>query len=147
MARIFLVRRTRDNLSVTFGGRARRLGTHGLGTLEAISEREGKISIRNNEETERRGFDFWEVRNVSFFQWWTKEYNNERVLQARSRLADGVGGGHEVVVIGETHGTQGCFTQSPDHHHINDVKDILAQQMIWQTEMERWFYKIHLNGL
>ena len=98
MARIFLVRRTRDNLSVTFGGRARRLGTHGLGTLEAISERDGKISIRNNEETERRGFDFWEVRNVSFFQWWTKEYNNERVLQARSRLADGVGGGHEVVV-------------------------------------------------
>jgi len=98
MARIFLVRRTRDNLSVTFGGRARRLGTHGLGTLEAISERDGKISIRNNEETERRGFDFWEVRNVNFYQWWTKEYNNERVLQARSRLADGVGGGHEVVV-------------------------------------------------
>ena len=98
MARIFLVRRTRDNLSVTFGGRARRLGTHGLGTLEAISERNGRVSIRNNEETERRGFDFWEIRNVPFPRWWTREYNNERVLQARSRLADGVGGGHPVVV-------------------------------------------------
>ena len=98
MARIFLVRRTRDNLSVTFAARARRLGTHGLGTLEAISERDGRVSIRNNEETERRGFDFWEIRNVPFPRWWTREYNNERVLQARSRLADGVGGGHAVVV-------------------------------------------------
>ena len=98
MARIFLVRRTRDNLSVQFAARARRLGTHGLGVLEALSEREGRISIRNNEETERRGFDFWEIRNVSFFQWWTKEYNNDRVLLDKTRLADGIGGGHDVVV-------------------------------------------------
>ena len=37
-ARIFLVRRTRDNLSVVFARRASRVGTHGLGTLEAVSE-------------------------------------------------------------------------------------------------------------
>ncbi len=96
--RVFLVRRTRDNLSCVFARRARRLGTHGLGVLEAISERNGRISIRNNEETERRGFDFWEMRNIPFYQWWTREYDANRNLLEISVLADGVGGGHAVVV-------------------------------------------------
>ena len=98
MSRKFLVRRTRDNMSVVFERRARRTGTHPLGNLEAISERTGKVSIRNNGETERRGFDFWEIRNVNFWQWWTRDWDNDRNLIAVDiKLADGVGGGHAVV--------------------------------------------------
>ena len=98
-SRKFLVRRTRDNMSVLFQRRASRVGTHGLGTLEAISERTNKVSIRNNEETERRGFDFWEIRNVSFPQWWTREFDLDReLIEVDIKLADGVGGGHPVVV-------------------------------------------------
>ena len=99
MSRKFLVRRTRDNMSVVFERRARRTGTHPLGNLEAISERTGKVSIRNNGETERRGFDFWEIRNVNFWQWWTRNFDNDRnLIKVDVVLADGIGGGHAVVV-------------------------------------------------
>ena len=99
MSRKFLVRRTRDNMSVVFERRARRTGTHPLGNLEAISERTGKVSIRNNGETDRRGFDFWEIRNVNFWQWWTRNFDNDRnLIRTDVRLADGIGGGHAVVV-------------------------------------------------
>jgi len=37
-ARKFLVRRSKDNLSVVFARRAGRLGTHGLGTLQCVRE-------------------------------------------------------------------------------------------------------------
>ena len=70
-SRIFLVRRSRDNLSATFARRARRVGTHGLGVLHAESERPGRISIKNLEETERAGTDFWEIRNVPIRVWLT----------------------------------------------------------------------------
>jgi hypothetical protein len=86
-------------MSVVFARRAIRVGTHGLGTLEAISERTGRISVRNNEETEKRGFDFWEIRNVVFHQWWTKTFNIDRdELSADKRVALGLGGGHVPVV-------------------------------------------------
>ena len=79
-ARIFLVRRTRDNLSVVFARRASRVGTHGLGTLEAVSERVNRISIKNIEETEARGEDFFEIRNVSFRHWYTRNWDDNRNL-------------------------------------------------------------------
>ena len=79
-ARIFLVRRTRDNLSVVFARRASRVGTHGLGTLEAVSERVNRISIKNIEESEARGEDFYEIRNVSFRHWYTRNWDDDRNL-------------------------------------------------------------------
>ena len=79
-ARIFLVRRTRDNLSIIFTHRASRVGTHGLGTLEAVSERVNRISIKNLEETEARGEDFFEIRNVSFRHWYTRNWDDDRNL-------------------------------------------------------------------
>ena len=98
-SRKFLVRRTRDNMNCVFARRARRIGTHPLGMLQAISEANHKISIRNNEETERRGFDFWELRNVAFWQWWTREWDIDReLIEVDVKLADGLGGGHAVVV-------------------------------------------------
>ena len=79
-ARIFLVRRTRDNLSVVFARRASRVGTHGLGTLEAVSERVNRISIKNIEESQARGEDFYEIRNVSFRHWYTRNWDDDRNL-------------------------------------------------------------------
>ena len=79
-ARIFLVRRTRDNLSVVFARRASRVGTHGLGTLEAVSERVNRISIKNLEESQARGTDIYEIRNVSFRHWYTRNWDDDRNL-------------------------------------------------------------------
>ena len=79
-ARIFLVRRTRDNLSVVFARRASRVGTHGLGTLEAVSERVNRISIKNIEASQARGEDFYEIRNVSFRHWYTRNWDDDRNL-------------------------------------------------------------------
>ena len=63
--RKFLVQRTKDNLSVVFGRRARRVGKHGLGLLQAVaSSRAGRIDIKNIEETERREADFFEIKNI-----------------------------------------------------------------------------------
>ncbi|MCP4847407.1 MAG: hypothetical protein GY899_05605, partial [Verrucomicrobiaceae bacterium] len=38
------------------------------------------------------------MRNIPFYQWWTREYDANRNLLEISVLADGVGGGHAVVV-------------------------------------------------
>ena len=87
-SRIFLVRRSRDNLSAIFARRARRVGTHGLGVLQAESERSGRISIKNLEETERAGTDFWEIRNVPIRFWFTRNWSSDRRLLGLSRIAN-----------------------------------------------------------
>ena len=87
-SRIFLVRRSRDNLSAIFARRARRIGTHGLGVLQAESERSGRISIKNLEETERAGTDFWEIRNVPIRFWFTRSWSSDRRLLGLSRIAN-----------------------------------------------------------
>ena len=64
-ARKFLVRRSKDNLSIVFARRARRLGAHPLGNLQAVaSDRTNRINILNIEETELRGADFFEIKNI-----------------------------------------------------------------------------------
>ena len=65
-ARKFLVRRSKDNLSVVFGRRAGRIRPTPLGVLQAVEERTGRISLKNLEETEIRERDYFEIRNVNF---------------------------------------------------------------------------------
>ena len=80
-ARKFLVRRSKDNLSVVFARRARRLGSHPLGSLQAVaSDRTNRINILNIEETELRGEDFFEIKNTHFGHWWTRNWRANRTL-------------------------------------------------------------------
>ena len=62
--RKFLVRRSKDNLSIVFTHRARRVGTHPLGVLRAVTEHTGFISVLNIEETEIRETDFYEIDGI-----------------------------------------------------------------------------------
>ena len=80
-ARIFMVRRSKDNLSVVFARRARRIGAHPLGNLQAVaSDRANRINILNIEETELRGADFFEIKNTHFGHWWTRNWRANRTL-------------------------------------------------------------------
>ena len=80
-ARKFLVRRSKDNLSIVFARRARRLGSHPLGSLQAVaSDRTNRINILNIEETELRGVDFFEIKNTHFGHWWTRNWRTNRTL-------------------------------------------------------------------
>ena len=82
--RKFLLRRSKDNLTIIFARRARRIGNHPLGNLQAVaSSRAGRIDIKNIEETELRGTDFFEIRNVRFNHWFTRNWNTDRELIAR----------------------------------------------------------------
>ena len=82
--RKFLVQRTKDNLSVVFGRRARRVGKHGLGLLQAVaSARAGRIDIKNIDETERRESDFFEIKNIRFNHWFTRNWDANRTIIAR----------------------------------------------------------------
>ena len=66
-ARKFLVRRSKDNLSVVFARRAKRVGAHPLGNLQAVaSSRTNRINLLNVEETEARGEDFFEIKKYTF---------------------------------------------------------------------------------
>ncbi|MDP7368173.1 MAG: hypothetical protein QGH83_13060, partial [Candidatus Pacebacteria bacterium] len=77
--RKFLVRRSKDNLSCVFARRARRVGSHPLGNLRAVaSTRTNRINILNIEETEIRGEDFFEIKNIHFGHWWTRNWNIDR---------------------------------------------------------------------
>ena len=79
--RKFLVRRSKDNLSVVFGRRARRIGSHSLGNLQAVaSTRTNRINILNVEETEARGADFFEIKNIHFAHWWTRNWRTNRTI-------------------------------------------------------------------
>ena len=80
-ARKFLVRRSKDNLSVVFARRARRIGAHPLGNLQAVaSTRTNRINILNTEETEIRGEDFFEIKNIRYSHWWTRNWRTNRTL-------------------------------------------------------------------
>ena len=82
-ARKFMVRRSKDNLSCVFTRRARRVGSHPLGNLQAVaSTRTNRINILNIEETEQRGEDFFEVKNIHFGHWWTRNWDTDRELVA-----------------------------------------------------------------
>ena len=82
--RKFLIKRSKDNLSVVFGRRARRIGSHALGNLQAVaSTRAGRIDIKNIEETERREIDFFEIKNIRFNHWWTRNWSAARTVIAR----------------------------------------------------------------
>jgi len=82
--RKFLIRRSKDNLSVVFGRRARRVGSHSLGNLQAVaSSRAGRIDIKNIEETERRETDFFEIKNIRFNHWFTRNWTTDRVIIAQ----------------------------------------------------------------
>ena len=76
-----MVRRSKDNLSVVFARRARRVGSHPLGNLQAVaSTRTNRINILNIEETELRGEDFFEIKNIHFGHWFTKNWRADRSL-------------------------------------------------------------------
>jgi len=81
-ARKFLVRRSKDNLSVVFARRAARLGTHGLGTLQCVRENpaQPRLSIKNIEETEARGEDFFEIRRIPTRFWYTRNWDRDQEL-------------------------------------------------------------------
>ena len=93
-SRKYLLRRSKDNLSVIFGRRAVRVGAHSLGNLEAIaSSRVGKINIKNIEESEKRGRDFFELKNIRYDSWFTRNWTSDRVIIAEDIkvAAHGVG--------------------------------------------------------
>ena len=81
-ARKFLVRRSKDNLSVVFARRAARLGTHGLGTLQAVRESptQNRISIKNIEESEAREVNFYEIRKIPAARWYTRNWDRDQEL-------------------------------------------------------------------
>lgn len=87
--RKFLLRRSKDNLTIIFARRARRVGNHPLGQLQAVaSTRPGRINIKNIEETELRGTDFFEIVGVRFNHWWTQNWDASRnLIQQDVRVA------------------------------------------------------------
>ena len=108
--RKYLLRRSKDNLTIMFARRARRVGNHPLGNLQAVaSSRSGRIDIKNIEETELRGADFFEIRNVRFNHWFTRNWNTDRELIARDvRVASHTSRGD---VIAEINNLTGYTTE------------------------------------
>ena len=45
--------------------------------------RAGRIDIKNIEETERREADFFEIKNIRFNHWFTRNWNPNRTIIAR----------------------------------------------------------------
>ena len=86
--RVLLIRRSKDNLNVQFGLRARRLGTHALGNLQAILQ-SGRIHIKDIEESDRRGTDFYIVRNTRCNRWFQKNWRKNRTLVQTLRRVGG----------------------------------------------------------
>ena len=123
--RKFLLRRSKDNLNIVFSRRAKRVGQHPLGNLMAVINEAspGRISIKNVEESELRGEDFFEIRNVRFNLWYTRYWNNARdTLTNDKRVASFGDGASDVVtslnnILGFTTevgvGDEGCHPSSP----------------------------------
>ena len=88
MAR-YIVRRTRNDTKVVFGRAARRVGRQPLGECLAIGNGDGTINIKNLVETDSRGLDFFELKNITHTNFWTRTFDVDRKIASSDQQVGG----------------------------------------------------------
>ena len=88
MAR-YIVRRTKNDTKVIFGRAARRVGRQPLGECLAIGNGNGTINIKNLVETDSRGADFFELKNITHTDFWTRTFDSDRKLAGSDQQVGG----------------------------------------------------------
>ena len=76
----YIVRRSKNDTKVLFGRAARRVGRQPLGECLAIGNGNGTINVKNLVETDSRGSDFFELKNITHTDLWTRTFDVDRKL-------------------------------------------------------------------
>jgi len=88
MAR-YIIRRTKNDTKVVFGRAARRVGRQPLGECLAIGNGNGTINIKNLVETDSRGSDFFELKNITHTDFWTRSFDSDRKISGSDEQVGG----------------------------------------------------------